>query len=184
MGDIDDGNTKLSLDFLDFKAHGFTQFGIQVAERFVQQQQLRGGHERTGQGNALLLAAGELVWESAGILAQMDNAQHSLNTALDLSPGSFFDGERVGDIIEHIHVWPYRIALEDHPDAPLFRWHKGLAPRNQPIINIQFSACRLLKACDDAQHRGLSTPGRSQKCDEFSIPECFVKIFQHGVFTE
>jgi hypothetical protein len=37
------------------------QFAVEVGERFVEQQQLRFRRQGTGQGDALLLAAGKLM---------------------------------------------------------------------------------------------------------------------------
>ena len=60
MRDIDGGNAQALLQPLEFVAHAFAQGGIEVAEGFVQQQQLRLAHDGAGQGDALLLAAGKL----------------------------------------------------------------------------------------------------------------------------
>ena len=48
------------MDALDLGAHLDAQLGVEVGERLVEQQQPRLQHQRAGDRDALLLAAGEL----------------------------------------------------------------------------------------------------------------------------
>ena len=53
MGDVDEGDAQLLLQALEFKLHLAAELQIQRAQRFIQQQQLRFGRERAGDGDAL-----------------------------------------------------------------------------------------------------------------------------------
>ena len=57
-------------------AQATTQFAIEVGKGFVQQQQLRFRCQCAGNGNALLLATGELVRVALAGLGQADQRQH------------------------------------------------------------------------------------------------------------
>ena len=57
MRNIHNGDAEFFLQVLDFKPHAFPQLGVEVGQRFVQQQQARLGDKRPCQRNALLLSA-------------------------------------------------------------------------------------------------------------------------------
>ena len=59
--DIDAGDAELPLDFADFAPHVDAQFGVEIGQRFVKQKHGGFHDQRAGQGNSLLLAAGQLV---------------------------------------------------------------------------------------------------------------------------
>ena len=57
MGDIDEGDSDLSLQCLQLGLHPSPHFQVERAERLVQQQHGRPGYERARQGHPLLLAS-------------------------------------------------------------------------------------------------------------------------------
>ena len=54
------------LQRLQFEAHLLAQLGVEVAERLVEQQHLRLGHQRPRQRDALLLAAAQIGRQPIG----------------------------------------------------------------------------------------------------------------------
>src|SRR5680860_878779 len=58
---VDERDTDLSLDVLEFDLHGLTQLQVECAERLVEEEHLRPVDEGAGECDALLLATGELV---------------------------------------------------------------------------------------------------------------------------
>ena len=58
--DVDDGEAQTLLQVADLLAHLAAQPRVEVRQRLVEQQHLRLEHERARDGDALLLAAGEL----------------------------------------------------------------------------------------------------------------------------
>ena len=60
MGDEHEGDPDFSLQRFEFLLHLLAQFEVERAERLVEQQHLGLVHQRTGQSDPLLLAAGEL----------------------------------------------------------------------------------------------------------------------------
>jgi hypothetical protein len=61
VGDIDEGDAGAPLQLLQLGAHALAQLRIEVAERLVEQQDLRLDHQAARQRDPLLLAAGQLV---------------------------------------------------------------------------------------------------------------------------
>ena len=60
VGHVDERDPDLALDPLELELHDLPQLEVECAERFVEQQRARVVHQRAGQRDALLLAAGEL----------------------------------------------------------------------------------------------------------------------------
>ena len=65
----------------DLKAHFFAQIGVEIGERFVEQQHSRLDDDGAGQGHALLLSATELGRVALGQVAHMDHVQHLVELA-------------------------------------------------------------------------------------------------------
>ena len=61
MGDIDGGDAELALDAAELELHLLAQLAVQRGQRLVEQQEVGLEDQRAGDGDALLLAAGELV---------------------------------------------------------------------------------------------------------------------------
>ena len=184
VGDVDDGDAQGGLDFLDLKAHALAELGVQVGQGLVQQQQLRLRDQGPGQGHALLLTAGQLGGQAVRVLAQMDDGQHPADVFLDRLPGRFFDGQRVGHVVKHVHVRPDGVGLEHHADVPLFRGHEGLPAGDQLVVDVHLAFRGLFKPGDDAQHGGLAAAGGAQQGHEFSVPEGLGEILQDDVAPE
>ena len=60
MGDVDERDPERLLDALELDLQVHAQARVERAQRLVEQQHRRLEHERAGQRDALLLAAGEL----------------------------------------------------------------------------------------------------------------------------
>ena len=181
MGHIDHRDAELFLYLLDLKAHGLPELGVEVTQRLVEKQEGGLRHQSPCQGHALLLSAGELVREALGVLAQVHNGEHPFHRAFDLRLRRVPDGQRVGHVVEHVHVRPHGVALEHHAHAALFRRHEGLPAGDELPVDIDFAARRLFKARDHAQHGGLAAAGRAEQRDEFAVLKFRVKRLEHNI---
>ena len=59
--DVDGDDGELVLEVLQLGAHVDAQAGVEVRQRLVHQERLRMANDRSGQGDALALASGELL---------------------------------------------------------------------------------------------------------------------------
>ena len=57
VGDVDEGQPELAVQFLEFELHVLAQLLVQRTQRLVHQHQLRVKHQGAGQRHTLLLAA-------------------------------------------------------------------------------------------------------------------------------
>ena len=76
VGHVDERDADLALDALELELHHVAQLEVQRAERFVEQQRAGVVHQRAGQRDALLLAAGELGGLALGEVGQPDDLEH------------------------------------------------------------------------------------------------------------
>ena len=184
VGDVHHGDAVLLLNVLDLKAHALAQLCVQIGQRLVQKKQGGFGHQRPGQRNALLLAAGQLAGDPVPVLGQMHHVQHALHFLRDGGFIHLLDLQRVGHVVEHGHVGPYGVALEHHADVPLFRGNEHLVGGDHPVVEKHAAAGGLFKPGDDAQHGGFAAARRAQQGDEFAVGEHGVKVFQHRGVAE
>ncbi len=102
--------------------------GVEIGERFVEQDELRPGCERPCQRHTLSLSAGQFVRTPVAEAAQPDDLQNLIDpggTLLCRQPGHL---QAEVDIAAHGHVRPQRIGLEHHADPAFFRGTKAVAP--------------------------------------------------------
>ena len=95
---------------------------IECRDRFVQDEQLRLEHHRTGDGDALALSARELPWAplAHAVRVETDLAHHALHALARLVRGNPADREPLGDDIldPTARVQRRDRILEDHLHPP------------------------------------------------------------------
>ena len=156
----------------DFRVHG--------GERFVEQEHVRLGRERAGEGDALALAAGKLVGEAVFQILQAEQINqlgHACD-AVGLRP--LLDFEAEGDVVRHAHALEERVALEDEADVALLHRHvvDALAAHENLAIGRRF------KAGNHAQHGGLAATGRAEQRDELAVGDGEAHVVDGGDAAE
>ncbi len=81
VGDEDEGDADLALDALELELHRLAELEVEGAERLVEQQGPGEVHQRPGEGDALLLATGELGRAALGEVAQPHHAEELVDPA-------------------------------------------------------------------------------------------------------
>jgi hypothetical protein len=72
------------LQQLDFAAHIDAQLGVEVRQRFVEQERGRFAHDRAAHGDALPLAAGKLPGLAVEIFFEPQDGRRLVDAAVDL----------------------------------------------------------------------------------------------------
>ena len=103
------------LQITDFITHGAAKFRVEIGQRLVEQQHLRLQHQRTRNGNTLLLATRKLAWITGAKMFKPDKRQPSCAFAA-ASPALEYPGENqpVGHVLENGLVREQGIGLEYH----------------------------------------------------------------------
>ncbi|MGB5747459.1 MAG: hypothetical protein WBM69_10775 [Desulfobacterales bacterium] len=82
--------------------------------RVVKKNDLGFGHQGPRQGHALLLSAAAFGRRAVVEPVKLNEAQHPGHLLPDFIPWHFSVLQGVGDVIEHVHVRPDRVGLENH----------------------------------------------------------------------
>ena len=187
MGDVYGGDGELRQEVAQLLARALAELRVEVAEGLVKEDDLGFGHEGTGQGHTLLLAAAELGGQAVLEPVELDELEDLLHAGLDLGLRDLADFQRVGHIAEHGHVGPYGIRLKHHPDPAALRG-KGDAFVFGPddvVADDDLAGVGGLKAGDAAEERGLAAPGGAQegqdpvgRCGKgHVVKRCYLLVF-------
>ena len=84
---VNRGDVRTHLDLAQFRTHFEPQFLIEIAQRLIEQQQLRREDQGARDRNALLLTAAELGGVAPGVVAQAHEGQHVVDGRRDLAFG-------------------------------------------------------------------------------------------------
>ncbi len=120
----DRGDAERLDELAELHLHAAAQLGVERVERFVEQQHARLQHDHARDGDALLLAAGELARIALLEASERDAGERRRHATLDLVPRDAPHPEAVADIAGDGEVRKERIALEDDADRPPVHRHR------------------------------------------------------------
>ncbi|CAK7024187.1 MAG: hypothetical protein DELT_03336 [Desulfovibrio sp.] len=146
---INKGDAKGFLHPLQFELHFLAEFEVERAEGFVEQEHLRLVHEGAGNGDALLLSAGELGDIAVSIAGKAHKPEHIVHLFLDRRFIHLFDFKAERDVVKHIEMRKQRVFLEHRIDPPFI----GRQALDAFAKQVYVAARRFFKARDDAQKR-------------------------------
>ena len=83
MRHVDHRDAEQLLQPADLAAHLDPQLGVEIGERFVEQQHMRLDHEGAGDRDALELAAGQLVRPALAVAVELHELQRARDALAD-----------------------------------------------------------------------------------------------------
>ncbi|EGF32131.1 hypothetical protein IMCC9480_2880 [Oxalobacteraceae bacterium IMCC9480] len=155
------------------------QLGVEVRQRFVEQNHRRVVDQRAGDGDALLLAAGKLMREAFAEMPEPELRQHFLDLGGDVATVHFPQLQAIGDIVEHGLVRPQRVRLEHQSEVALFGRHLDAAGtiEDAALADVDGAGLRAFESGDGAQQGGLAAAGRAEQGDDFA----FFEVHRHAL---
>jgi len=147
------GDAHRALDTPDFKLHLFTQVGVEVGQRLIEQQHRRFDHQRTGQGHALTLATGQLTGVALGMLSQAHQLQHAVDAGGDVGRWHLAHLQAEGNVVAHAHMREQRVALKHHAQATA----GGFGVGNVATVEQDLATADVDETGDHLQGGGLAT---------------------------
>ena len=159
------------LQLAELDAHPLSELRVEVRERLVEEEQLRFADEGPRESEPLLLAPRELRRGPRLEAVETDERERFGDRALLLGAGWLRVGdlEREGDVLEHGHVRPDRVALEHHPDVARVGGHEAAGARQDASVQRDRAALRALETGEAAQRRRLSATGRTEERIEAAV---------------
>ena len=110
--DVYEGEAELTVQFKQFHLHVQTQLLVERAERLVEQEDRRPGHDGPGQRNTLALTAAQLVNAPVVFVGEADKGKHLADAVFPLDGRDAADLQPVTDILGDRHVREQRVVLE------------------------------------------------------------------------
>ena len=102
----------------EFELHLLAQLPVERGHRFVEEEDLGTVDQGAGQGDALLLTAGELFGLAAGEVLHLHEFEDFTHPFRDLGLGHLRLFEAIGDVVGDIHVREEQIGLEHRVHRP------------------------------------------------------------------
>ncbi len=134
----------LRLQELQLDLHLLAELAVEGAERFVEEEKARPVDQGPGEGDPLLLAAGELARLPVRERRHLHHLERLAHLLGDLGLVLLLLPEAVGDVLRHAHVREQREVLEDRVHVPL----------------VGRRALDSLAGDEDLARRGLLEPGQ------------------------
>src|SRR5665213_692588 len=145
---------------------------IEVASRLIREQQVRAVHERAGDGDALLLATGELARSVVEPRPQAHLLERLAGATMAIAQGyrRLTVEERQFDILHGRGTCQQIEALEYEADLAIAQLGELLAVEACDIHIIQQVAAgrRPIQASQNVHHGGLARAARAHNRDEFA----------------
>ncbi|MNS75462.1 hypothetical protein D3C72_1089840 [compost metagenome] len=121
MRDVDDGGLQALVQQLDLGAHFHAQLGVQVRQRFVEQEQRRLARNGAAHGHALALAARQLRRTAVQQVRDLQGFSDAGDDFFLLRLRHFFHVQAERDVFAHRHRRVQRVGLEHHGDVAVLR---------------------------------------------------------------
>ncbi len=171
---------------LELRAHLHAQLGIKVGQRFIHEQDLGSRSQRSGDGDALLLTAGEFTGIAALELFNAQHFQQFIGALADplLVPLEVLQTE--GDVLIHRHVRPERVVLEQKAHIALVgrKIDAAVRVKNDFSINGDAALCRGFQAGNHAQRGCFAAAGRPEQRDERIAFNIQIEVVHGHKFAE
>ena len=158
-------------------AHLQANTGVEVGQRFVQQQDLRLDRQRTPQRHTLALAARQFRHRAVAEALQAQHLQQFRYAPLDLVARHPPQLQTVADVLRHVHVRPQGIGLEHHRHAAALRRFA------QDVASLYGDKARgrRRESGQGSKQGGFAAAGRSQQGDKTAGCDRQVDPFEHLV---
>jgi hypothetical protein len=174
VGDVDRGDAQPLVDPLELGADLAAQLGVEVRQRFVEQEGLGFTDQRPSHRDPLPLATRQLGGLAVEQLGDPEDVADLVDPAVDLRLGRLALAQSVGEVLAHAHVRVERVVLEHHRDVALARSLLGddLAPH--PDV----TRGGLVQAGQQAERRALPAAGGPHEDHELAVGDEEVELLE------
>ena len=172
---VDQRQPELGLQVQDLPAQAPAQARVQVRHRLVQQQQGRAGGERAREGDALLLALGELVGPPRRQRLDTEQLQRLASTRYGSRGSGRGQAQAEGHVVQHRQVGKQARVLGHQAHGPLRCRQRS----DVDAVDLDMPAGGRLEPGHHAQQRGLAGARRAEQCEHLAVAHRQPDRIQH-----
>src|SRR5262245_5283841 len=176
VGDEQRGGRHALAQFLQLQAHLGSQLGVKVGKGFIEQEHFRVSHDAATEGDALLLAAGELARATIEQRFNGEDFGRPAHGGIDLGLLDAAIAQAERQIVVHAHVLIKRVVLEHHGDVAILR----LQAVDDAIADGDGAVADLLQARYHAQGGGFAATRGADQNHELMVGDMQVEILHGG----
>jgi hypothetical protein len=158
-----------------------SQVDVEVGEGLVHQHQPRPRGHGPRHGDALLLAAGQLVRVAVIQAAESDQVEQARRDGPTLAPGQAPQPER--NVVRHAQVREEGVVLEHHADPAAVRRQAPDWARDLAAVELDRARADRLESGDGAQHGRLAAPTRAEQAADLAAPQAQREAVHCGQLT-
>jgi hypothetical protein len=155
--DVNESEAHLRLDVFELELHLAAQLEVEGAQGLIEQEEGGAIHDCSGQRDALLLAARQLLRLAVGNVVEFNEPQRFVGVGL--GSGNVAPLEPKGHILQHRQVREQRVTLKNGVDGATV----GLEMRDVFPANQHAPARGRLKPSHNSQRGRLAAPTRAEK---------------------
>jgi hypothetical protein len=163
MGDHEDGNVQRAEMVAEIFAQGLTQIGVEGGKRLVEKEEAGLDDKGAREGDALLLATGDLARAAVALGGEVEALEHRIDAGAALARWQSM--EAVRDVVGDAEMGEEGVVLEDEADATLLGREVNAARGVKPHLSAKGDAAllRALQSGQTAEHSGFPTAGGAQQ---------------------
>ena len=171
---VEHRRAELPVQPLELRAHVVAELGVEVGQRFVEEQQARAADEGAADRDPLLLASARGFGLAVEDVPDAEHFRHLAHPGPDLGPRDAGLAEGIGEVLEDGEVRIEGEGLEHHRDPAIGRRDA------RDVLAVEFHppAVRRLEPGDDPQGRGLAGRARPEQAEELPVPDAEVDAVQ------
>ncbi len=164
VGDVEEGDAEVALESAEFDLKLLAELEIEGGERFVEEQDPGSVDERPGEGDALLLAAGQLVGATSREIADLDEGHGFVDAAVEFGTGHALHAQPEGEVVADVEMREEGVGLEDGVDgAPVGGDGKGVE-----AVEPELTGVGEVESGDEAEEGGLAAAGGAEEGEELA----------------
>jgi hypothetical protein len=177
---VDEGRFQALMQFRDLGACLHSQFGIQVRERLVHEEDRRMAHDCATERDTLTLTARQGFWLPIQEVPDMEHLRGFFDAPINLGFRRFAQFQAKRHIIVHAHMRIERITLEHHRNVAILGRHII----DHPITDHNVAVRHLFQPRKATQRRRLAASRRSHQHQKLLVGNIEGEIFEGGEITE
>ena len=174
--DVDGRRLHAAMQLGNFKPHLDAKCGIEIRQRFVEQECLRSANDGAAHRNPLALAARKLCRPTLKIILKLEDIGRACHALVNFIGGLAAHFQAKRHVFFNAHMGVQRIILEDHGNVAV----GGRQGIDDLVTNPQFTRADFFQPGDHSEQGGFPATGRTNKNEKLAARDIDIYPVDHG----